>query len=709
MELVDNSSIGAQSAYLEPPPAPTFAPGIAVTGAVEDAHRPEPGTRAVLYLRVSSAGQVHTDYDPEGISIPAQRIACERKAAQQDLTITAEYVEPGRSGTEMTKRVAFQQLLERIRREKDVDYVIVYELSRLARNRIDDAIVMADLRKRGVSLISATESVDETPVGQLMHGILAAFNEYRSAKDGADIAYKMGEKAKKGGTLGIAPIGYLNTIDRYEGREIRSVTVDAERAPFVRRAFELYAEGEATIDDIVDELNDRGLTTRATRARPSGPISKSKVAAMLKDPYYLGLVKYRGQTYEGRHPALISQELFNRVQDLLEARGFAGERRRRNHHYLKGSLFCGKCFDERGEIRRMIIQRATGRRGGEYRYYFCRGVQAHTCDAPYSNVELLDAAVEEHYKTIRFHPDFIKALQQVMRQTLADSASATRLLRADLNKQLKALDVKENNLLDMAAAGDLAREKIQQRLRDIDRQRSMLNEKLEAVIDDIPKAEQCIELCLKLLEDPYQLYLGASDETRRRLNQAIFTHLFVYNEQVTAESVNSPLAELLAADAGFKALQADLSLEEAQQRAEARLDGTRPSKGEAAELMPGGSTALVHDLLEAVHTRDDCSKHSMVRAGGVEPPRSFEHGHLKTARMPFRHARNDADPTDYGRPICRWCLLGSTPPERWTRSASRGRATAGTRSRCTARPRRPGWTSSSGPNRRRDQTCLIWL
>lgn len=56
---------------------------------------------------------------------------------------------------------------------------------------------MADLKRRGVSLVSATESIDDTPVGQLMHGILAAFNEYRSREGGADIAYKIGQKAKE--------------------------------------------------------------------------------------------------------------------------------------------------------------------------------------------------------------------------------------------------------------------------------------------------------------------------------------------------------------------------------------------------------------------------------------------------------------------------------------------------------------------------------
>jgi len=293
------------------------------------------GSRAVVYVRVSSKGQLNTDYDPEGLSIPAQRAACARKPDQLGLVVVGEYVEPGRSATEMTKRVAFQQMLERIRRERDIDYVIVHKLSRFARNRLDDAIVMADLKKRGVTLISATEQIDSTPEGQLMHGILATFNQYRSAADGADIAYKMGQKAKNGGTLGRAPIGYLNTLDRVEGREIRSVAVDEERAPFLKLAFELYASGSYSLDDVTTELADRGLRSRPTAARPAAPIAVSKVQRLLRDRYYLGEIEYKGETYDGRHEPLIDPELFEKVQTLLDARNKSGERRIKNDHYLK--------------------------------------------------------------------------------------------------------------------------------------------------------------------------------------------------------------------------------------------------------------------------------------------------------------------------------------------------------------------------------------
>ncbi|UQS22881.1 recombinase family protein [Amycolatopsis thermalba] len=255
----------------------------------------------MIYLRASSASQVRRDYAPEGISIPAQREACCRRAEQLGLTIVEEYVEPGRSAVEIARRAAFKRMLARIRDTDDIDHVIVYKLSRMARNRVDDALVMADLRQRGVTLISATESVDETPVGQLMHGILATFNEYQSRESGADIAYKMGQKARNGGTIGRARLGYLNHIDRTDGRDIRTIIVDPERAPLVQLGFELFVAGNLTIDQLSERLYQRGLRTRPTARYPAQRVSISKLARMLRDRYYLGYITYRGEKLPGRH------------------------------------------------------------------------------------------------------------------------------------------------------------------------------------------------------------------------------------------------------------------------------------------------------------------------------------------------------------------------------------------------------------------------
>jgi site-specific DNA recombinase len=173
--------------------------------------------RAVFYLRVSSKSQVRTDHNPEGISIPAQRVRCGEKAESIDADVVGEYVEPGVSAfKDLAKRTAFRAMISRIEEHGDVDIVIVYMLSRFARDRYEDAEFTMRLRNLGVLLVSATENIDETPSGELLHGIMAAINQYQSASAGKDISYKMTQKATTGGTPGLAPIGYLNERIRSE-------------------------------------------------------------------------------------------------------------------------------------------------------------------------------------------------------------------------------------------------------------------------------------------------------------------------------------------------------------------------------------------------------------------------------------------------------------------------------------------------------------
>lgn len=560
------------------------------------------GTRAVVYLRVSSKGQVNTDYDPEGISIPAQRTACTRKAEQLGLTIIAEYVEPGRSATEMTKRVAFQQMLERIRRERDVDYVIVYKLSRFARNRIDDAVVMADLQKRGVTLISATEQIDSTPVGQLMHGILAAFNQYRSEEDGADIAYKMGQKVKNGGTIGRAPIGYLNTIDRVDGREIRSVRIDELRAPFVKLAFQMYASGEYTMEDIVDELSERGLTTRATAHRPAGSVSTSKMSRLLRDRYYIGELVYKGEIYSGRHKPIVDRDLFVKVQDMLISTGRAGERKRIHPHYLKGSLWCGECYAERGiPDSRMIIQRALGRNGQDYFYFFCRARQEGRCDSRHLAFEMVEDAVLEHYCTVQLQPAFIDAVEQAIDAALDDQAGAQRLLRNQLKNQLNRLSVQADNLVELVANGGLASTKARERIRTIEHERGELEAKLSHISDDLSAGAEYIRGWLKLLSDPRELYLKASDEMRRQLNQAIFKRIWITDADRAKSELSEPARLLIDA-----------------QRHWAQMITSEQSKSQ--DSRPGTPAQTLEDSLEPMDFALVSSKPYMVPLEGLEPP-----------------------------------------------------------------------------------------
>ena len=575
--------------------------------------------RAVLYLRVSTPSQVRTDYDPEGISIPAQRKSCERRAAQMgNVLVVDEYVEPGRSGTSMDKRPAFQAMLERIKARRDVDYVIVYKLSRLNRNRVDDAFVLMQLRKYKATLVSATESIDETPVGQLMHGILAAFNEFRSAEDGADIKEKMGEKAKRGGTLGRAPIGYMNVRTRYEGRELRTVDVDPERAPFVREAFELYATGDYTLERLVDELTKRGLRTRPGRY-PAGPVSDAKLSSLLRDRYYLGYVSYKGEEFPGRHQPLVPLELFEQVQLILEGKRIAGERDRVHRHYLKGSLWCWRCHVA-GVDHRMMLAAARGN-GGQYFYFVCAGRQQHGCQTSYMPTDIVEEKVIEHLGGMQFSAEFVELVRRELQATLADQQHSSHLLRTQLKTELARLDVQEANLVDLLADGSLPSNRAKQKLHDLLARRATLTAELDTLDGDLTAGADLLESALQVLVDPRQLYRLLSNEHRRQFLQAVFTRLYVDDQGIVEDEFREPFDELVPSYRAWSGVTSP----SAQTRA-----GGKKQHGSRQDACSRDQGPLT-DLLEAVAFGNGSGKAAMVELWGIEP---------QTPSMPWKCSAN---------------------------------------------------------------------
>lgn len=515
----------------------------------------EAAGRAVLYLRVSSDGQVNTDYDPEGISIPAQREVCTRKSAGLGMEVVDECIEPGRSGTTIAKRPQFQQMLQRIRGERDVSHVIVYKLSRMNRNRVEDALVVDQFRKLGVTLISATGAIDDSRNGQLLHGVLAAINEFRSAEDGADIRDKMGYKARNGGTIGKAPLGYRNVRIDYEGRQVNTVELDEQRAPLVRKAWELYGTGEYTIDRLQATVADLGLTTRRTAARPEQPVSASKLHQMLRDPYYAGWIEYKGELYPGRHEALISQELFDRVQDVLDARSAAGQRDRIHFHYLKGLLRCARCRDL-GRESRLIYTKTKGRGGKHHEYYFCRARQDGLCDLSYLPLDIVEDAVEATYAGMQLSEAFVADMNTNIDAVLAEEQTATERLRAGIARQLKELDLQADRLLDFAADGTLPQDKIKARLRTITSSRRRLQDELAAADTQRAAGAERLRESLALARILGNFYAAADKPTRRMLVQTFHDALYLDERgRVNDSPIRPPYDELYAAERATSAVQ----------------------------------------------------------------------------------------------------------------------------------------------------------
>ena len=350
---------------------------------------------AVSYLRVSTRGQAERGggHD-EGFSIPAQREANKKKALSMGAMVGKEFVDRGASA-KSADRPQLQAMLEYVKENADrVDYVIVHKIDRLARNRDDDSDIMRVLRECGVQLVSASESIDDTPAGMLLHGIMSSIAEFYSQNLATEVKKGMGEKIKGGGTVGRAPIGYQNVrlVDD-KGREERTVITDPERAPLITLAFEEYATGNWTVADLADHLAACGLNTRSTPKISSQPVTLKTLHKVLVNPYYKGVVKYKGVEYPGSHEALIDTETWDKVQAILASR-INGTRNLKHPHFLKGSIFCAYC----GE--RMMVSNEKKKDGTIYPYFVCSGRHSKRrkdCTTKAVLIDVVEKEIEKFY------------------------------------------------------------------------------------------------------------------------------------------------------------------------------------------------------------------------------------------------------------------------------------------------------------------------
>ncbi|MGC4104869.1 MAG: recombinase family protein [Thermomicrobiales bacterium] len=346
---------------------------------------------AVLYLRVSTQRQMHTaiDIEADGNSIATQREATRKRAKQLKASIVAEFVEPGQSAQSVAKRKQFQAMLTYIETHPEVRYVVIYMRSRVFRNQTDAAITKRILANMGVTLISAKEEFGEGYMADAMEAITDIMNEVQVRQSGEDISNKMLHKAQNGGTTGRAPLGYLNVRKDIDGHLVNTIDIDPKRGPLVTWAFEQYATGDYSLVRLQQELADRGFTTRRTAKWEEKPVSRSQIALILRDPYYLGMIPYKGQVYPGRHAALVTSELFERVQQVLDVRMRRNQRDIVHTHFLRGMLRCGRCHS-----RQLIFSQVTNPQGTMYDYFLCAGRQEGTCDLPHLPVALVEEAMQ---------------------------------------------------------------------------------------------------------------------------------------------------------------------------------------------------------------------------------------------------------------------------------------------------------------------------
>ncbi len=536
--------------------------------------------RAVIYLRVSTIGQVNTDRDGEGFSIAAQRAACFRKAEALGAQVVDAYIDAGESARK-SDRPELQKMLERLKTDRDIDFVIVHKVDRLARNRGDDVAITMAIRAAGAQLVSVSENIDETPSGMLLHGVMSSIAEFYSLNLSSEIRKGTLKKAERGTYPGCAPIGYVNRQDLSGGNELRWIETDSERGPLIQWAFEAYATGDYTLSQLTEALQEQGLTTRPTPKRPTKPLRIRHVHKLLHSRFYLGLFTWGGVEYPGKHEPLVSIETFATVQAIMASRRHMGDKPQKHPHYLKGTVICARC----GE--RLMFSRNTGRAGIKYDYFVCLGRHTHRngCDLPYVDRQELEEAVERYYDTIVLDPDTIKTIHDnLLKFARRRNAAVERRARRE-RKRILDLEAERRKLLQAHLAGAVPVDLLREEQERITKELANAGGVLANTEIHWETMEENLKAALGLAARFGEAYRRAKPKERQWFNQAVVERIEV--------DIDGPIKRVELAEPFRSVLDAGL-----MSRLDQEIKKRRPSKD-------GGSTIV-----------------KLVEVSGLEPPTS---------------------------------------------------------------------------------------
>ena len=385
--------------------------------------------KAVIYARYSSDSQREE-------SIEGQIRECTAFAEKNGITILRHYIDRAYSA-KTDNRPDFQEMIKDSGK-KLFDMVIVWKLDRFARNRYDSARYKAQLKRNGVKVVSATEVISEGAEGIILESVLEGYAEYYSADLSEKVIRGRKENALKckfnGGTL---PIGYV--IDEEQHFQIDPLT-----APFVLDVFRKYDKG-ATMKELRDWLNDSGV--RNTRGQP---LNFNSIQHMLKNRRYIGEYQYRDIIIPDGIPAIVPEDLFDRVQEKLAQNRKAPARHKAEDDYLLTTkLFCGYC----GAY--LCGESGKSRNGTVHHYYKCVSVKKKRTDCkkkPVRKQWLEDLVVNEVMKVVMDDQAIEAIVSMVM--DLQDRENTSLPL---YEQQLREAETGIQNLLNAIQQGILTK------------------------------------------------------------------------------------------------------------------------------------------------------------------------------------------------------------------------------------------------------------
>ena len=402
----------------------------------------------ILYARKSTEND-----DRQILSIESQIFELKEFAAKEKLEIVASLCEA--KTAKEPGRMKFAEMLSLIEKGK-ADGIISWHPDRLARNSVDGGKIIHFV-DRGLikSLKFPCFWFEPTPQGLFMLNIAFGQSKYFVDNLRENVKRGLRQKIRNGVWPGWAPVGYINNP------KTRGIDVDSEKAPKVRKMFEMYATGAYTLRSLANWCKEKSL-----RGNLGKKIALSNVQSILQNIFYIGLMKYGGEIHEGQHEPLISKKLFDACQEVMVKRGRVHELHKNSFAFL-GLMKCASCGAS-----------ITAEKQKGHNYYRCTKKKGICQEKHYLREEVLTEQITSYLQKVSLSSQdtekVLTALGNEQNKAREDAQAEVSVLK----EQLANIETKLTKLLDVCLADALSTEEYATKKQSLLSQKITLAEKI---------------------------------------------------------------------------------------------------------------------------------------------------------------------------------------------------------------------------------------
>lgn len=513
--------------------------------------------KVILYCRVSSKEQEETGY-----SLDAQEKLLKEYADKRGFEVDPRVFKVTESASGKQIRKTFAEMLQHAEK-KGIKIILCEKIDRLTRN-LKDAATASDWicedAEREIHFVKENFVVNKNTRAHenLVWDMKVAIARFYTNNLSEEVRKGQKEKLAQGWLPTKPPIGYKTIGDK--GHKIH--VIDLDKASWIKQAFELYASGNYSLMALRDILFDHGLRTRG-----GAKLVKSRLADILRDPFYYGAMRWNDAVYaRGAHEPLISKELFDRVQEVLTGKKAPSFKRR--YFQFRKMLTCGECG---GTITAEIKK-------GQYIYYHCNHFKkcSQKGNTPEKVIENQLFGVFKFFESITE-----EEATELKRRIQANHAQEIEYKEAaikSLNERYNALQRRLDNLYNDRLDDRITREFWDKKHGEIVAEQEGLQEQLSRLKSEEAKYFEIWLNIIELARRAREIYEKRTPEERRSLLNHLFSSLVLKDGNVIATYRKSTAAIA-------KRVQERLDLEKSLERKQ------KAAKGGSLRGVPVKSTA----------------------------------------------------------------------------------------------------------------------